>query len=289
MIEPDFKHIAIIGMGLMGGSLGQALMKFCPSISVTGIVRRKEAVAEVLDAGGAHECTTDMAAGLENADLVVLSTPVQSICTIGKSIIPFLKKGTVVTDMGSTKSVIVNTLTEVYPDNVHFVGSHPMAGSEKTSIRYADLNLFQDALCIVTPSSSVSECLSVRIARFWQSVGCRVRTMSPADHDMLVSAVSHVPHLVASLLVNFAKSIETGTCSSLELASTGFSDTTRIAAGSAEVWKDICVTNKQNIVEQLDKCATMLADLSKMLKKDTIDDIVAFLDNARIIRQSLDK
>jgi len=113
--------------------------------------------------------------------------------------------------------------------------------------------------------------------------------MSAADHDKLVCAISHIPHLVASSLVNFAESIQTDEFSSLELASTGFGDTTRIAAGSADVWKDICMTNKQNIVSQLDKCATMLSDLSNMLKCDAMDNVVAFLENARIIRQSFDK
>ncbi|RJP60208.1 MAG: prephenate dehydrogenase [Candidatus Auribacter fodinae] len=287
--EPDFKHVAIIGMGLMGGSLGKALIKYSPSTFVTGIVRREEAVQGVLDAGAAHECTTDIPSGLAQADLVVLSTPVRSICSIGKAIMPFLKKGCILTDMGSTKSIIVEELTEVCPENVYFVGAHPMAGSEKTSIKYADADLFRNALCIVTPSPAVPSDLSCRVSRFWNVVGCKIKTMSAADHDKLVCAISHIPHLVASSLVNFAESIQTDEFSSLELASTGFGDTTRIAAGSADVWKDICMTNKQNIVSQLDKCATMLSDLSNMLKCDAMDNVVAFLENARIIRQSFDK
>lgn len=284
MSEPGFKNVAIIGMGLMGASLAKALIKWCPEITVTGVVRRPDAVTEVLAAGAAHQCTTDVKKGLADADLVIHATPVQVICKQGVEIMSFLKTGCVVTDMGSTKNMITHALEKACPDGIFFIGSHPMAGSEKTGLAHAFPELYQQSLCIVTPTDSVPDDVLNRLKRFWESVGCGVRYLSPNTHDLLVSAISHLPHLVAACIVRAAATVKTDSCSALELASTGFFDTTRVATGSSEIWRDICLTNKDNIIDHLDKCAMLITELKKLLKNNDADALVSFLEHAKAER-----
>lgn len=286
MSYPDFTHVTIIGMGLMGGSLGKALVRNFDHITVTGIVRRDSAVNEVINHKAAHLCTTNLEEGLAQADCVVLATPVEVLCSYAGYMAPYLKPGCVVTDMGSTKEKIVAVMTNELPDSVHFVGSHPMAGSEKTSIEHATSTLFEKSLCIVTPDESINKAALDAVIGLWESVGCRIRQMSPSDHDRLVAAISHVPHLIASCLVNAAADMRTESCTALELASTGFIDTTRIASGSPVMWQDICTSNKKSIVELLASFETLVAGLRKMIEHDRSPELLDFLTRAKDIRDT---
>lgn len=287
MKTDGFTHVSIIGIGLIGGSLGQALVKFCPEIQVTGIVRRPEMVEKVLTAKAAHKCTMDLASGVSSADLVVLAMPVDIICEYGKKIVPYLKQGCIVTDVGSTKTFIVDTLSAVMAPKAVFIGSHPMAGSEKTSLEYAHPEIFKNANCIITPVKSVDIRFAEQLKKFWEHVGCRVKLLSPDTHDMLVCAISHIPHLIAACLVNAADTVQSDSCSAIELAATGFKDTTRIASGSPDMWKSICFSNKNHIIHQLEHIEQMIRFLRSSLQDENNTEIMNFLKKARDIRDSL--
>ena len=282
-----FNTVTIIGMGLMGGSLGKALLKYAPDIQVTGVVRRPEAIDEVLQAKAAHSCTMNLEEGVADADLVVLSLPVLSICQFASKIAPYLKKGCVVTDMGSTKKTIVQRVTKALGADAVFIGSHPIAGSEKTGISSASGDLFCDSLCIVTTDNSEQKENGKRVRKFWEVVGCRVSHMDSETHDYLLSAVSHVPHLISAVLMHFSETISCRDLSALDLAGSGFRDTTRLAAGSAGMWADICLTNKSNLMTHLRHVIEQMNSFLHILDSEDKKGLIDYLEHARIMREKL--
>ncbi len=251
---------------------------------VTGIVRRENAIDGVLAHNAAHHCTTDLKEGLHDADLVILAIPVEKICDFAPKIAPFLKSGAIVTDMGSTKEKIVIAMDEALGDNAYFVGAHPMCGSEMTRIEHAFETLYNDALCIVTPDNNTDSNATRKVEQFWKSVGCRVIAMSPSEHDKLVAAISHIPHLVAAGLVNTAAQTRSEHNSSLDLASSGFIDTTRIASGSPEMWQDICTSNRKYIIDVLKHFEDIMRTLRIQIENQNINEILSFLKTAKDAR-----
>ncbi len=281
------KKISIIGMGLMGGSLGKAVMNYYPDAIVTGVVRREEMLGLVLDARAAHKSTMDIEIGVKDADLVVLSLPVEVICKIGSEIKPYLKSGAVMTDMGSTKGKIVKTLTDVVGDGAVFIGSHPMAGSEKTGLDNSKHDLFKDATCILTPLESTDTQLLNKLKFFWEKIGCRLMVMTPQEHDAQVAAISHLPHIVSAGIVSVANELNKQTKTVFDLIGTGFKDCTRIAAGSPDIWLDICVSNKKHICEQIKIFQNKIEDFREALIKEDTDTVMKFLTEAKEIRENI--
>jgi len=284
-----FKNVTIVGMGLMGGSLGKAIISRFNDVKVTGVVRRAEMIDSVLSRKAAHKCTTDLQKGISDADLVVLSMPVEVICQYGQKILPYLKDSAVVTDMGSTKTKIVEILSGVLGDKAFFIGSHPMAGSEKTGLENSYPGLYEDSICIITPVDKSPLYLVEKLKKFWENTGCRVVLLPPDVHDSLISAVSHVPHLIAAVLVNTASKIKSGGYTSLDFAGAGFKDTTRVASGSPEMWDDICITNKINIADQLQMVEIAIREIRKNILNENKDAILEFLTQAKRIRDLLIK
>ncbi len=287
MVDLGFRNISIIGMGLMGSSLGKALVKFCPCTRVTGIVRREEAVGQVVAQKAAHICTLSLADGLKDADLVVLSMPVEVICRFAGKIAPYLKAGCVVTDMGSTKKQIVDTVSATLAGKAVFIGSHPMAGSEKTGLDNAYPELFEGSVCIITPEKNIDKALTARLSRFWQNVGCRIKYIPPDEHDLLIAAVSHVPYLVASALVNFAGDIQSDNVRALDVATPLFKQTTRVASGSPQMWRDICLSNKTHILAVMQKLEENIKFVRETLLDEDEQAIKAYLHKAKSARDNL--
>lgn len=284
-----FKNITIVGMGLMGGSLGKFLVSQNKEITVTALVRRDNAIDHVLSHKAAHKCTTDIYDGIKDADLVIISTPVEIICEYGKRILPYLKRNVVVTDMGSTKDKIVKSMTVAIGEKAVFIGSHPMAGSEKTGLENSYPELFLNSLCVLTPLEESPVYLVEKLKLFWENVGCRVMQLPPDIHDYLISSISHVPHIVAAVLVNFASKIRSDIFSSLDFASSGFRDTTRIASGSPEMWNDICSSNSINIASQLEIVENMIHKIRNAIQNGDNDQVLKFLCESKNIRDLLIK
>ncbi len=277
-----FKRIAIIGVGLIGGSLGLAVKKRNLARVVVGIGRRSSSIREALRRGAIDIGTKDLAKGVAGADLVVIATPVCSITKIARAISGGLKEGAVLTDAGSTKGEIVMAVERCISPKAFFVGSHPLAGSEKRGVSFADKDLFKGSIVIMTKAKKTKSPAVKTLDKFWRSLGvARVVIKSPEEHDRIVAEISHLPHLAAVALINSADK------KSLEFAAAGFKDTTRIAASDPEVWRDICITNKKEILRSLEKYERCLARLKALIKKGRAEELYKEFARSKSIREKL--
>jgi prephenate dehydrogenase len=254
-----FRRVAIVGVGFMGASLGMAIKKKGLAKEVVGIGRHETSLREATDVGAIDESFLDFKKGIIGADLIVLATPVASILDI----LDFLGKehhrGCIVTDLGSTKSVIVERAEKVLHHSILFVGSHPLIGSEKKGPTYANAALYENASCVMTPTDKTNRLAKEKVKHFWTQLGAQVKMMTPNEHDEALAFVSHLPHLVAFGLM---KSIPD---QFLELAPQGLRDTTRIAASDALMWRDIALSNHKNILKSLDETVKVLSTIRKAI------------------------
>lgn len=238
-----WQKVTLVGIGLLGGSLGLALKRRGLAERVHGYVRRPASIAEGLACGVADAITLDLAEAVAGADLVVLCTPLAQMRGLVERMRPALAPGVIVTDVGSVKGLVVAELEPLCAaSQAHFVGSHPMAGAEKMGVRAARADLFEGATCVTTPTAKSEPEAVRRVKALWHGVGGKVLELSPALHDELVARCSHLPHVVAAHLVNLALAPDLPKEQPL-LCATGFRDTTRIASGSPEMWRDIAVAN----------------------------------------------
>jgi prephenate dehydrogenase len=277
----QFRKITIIGVGLLGGSIGLAVKRRKLAREVAGFVRRAASLKDCEKAGAVDFATTDLLAAVSNADLIILGTPLAQMRPLVKSFLPALKRGAVVTDVGSVKASVVRELESlVQKSGAHFVGSHPMAGAEKTGVAAARADLFVNAVCVVTPTKESDNVALKKTGRFWKSLGARVLELSPERHDLLVSRSSHLPHAVAATLANLVLHPSRPEHQSA-LCATGFRDTTRIASGSPEMWRDIALANRKNLAKSVD---AFIADLRKFqgaLAKSDAKAVARFFETAR--------
>jgi len=249
-----------VGVGLLGGSLGLALKRRGLADEVQGFVRRSSSVAECLALGVVDRCSRNLAEAVADADLVVLCSPVGQMATLFREMSRHLAPDCVVTDVGSVKSAPV---AEIEPlagaAGVRFVGSHPMAGAEKSGPAHARADLFDGAVCALTPTTASDPAAVDLIRRMWEAVGARVLPMNPVLHDDLVARSSHLPHVVAAGLANYVLS-PAHPREQAELCAGGFRDTTRVASGSPELWRDIALANRRHLSRVL---GVFIEDLSE--------------------------
>jgi prephenate dehydrogenase len=277
----QWRKVVLAGVGLLGGSLGLALRERALAAHVTGLVRRRQSIQECLKLGIAHTVTRNVAQAVEDADLIVLCTPLSQMEPLFSQMLPFVLRGTIVTDVGSVKRPVVVSLERVgRKKGIKFVGSHPMAGGEKMGAANARADLFENALCIVTPTATSDQSAVRKIEKLWKNVGSRVLNVSPVEHDRLVSGTSHLPHVLAAALSrhvlkpqSFAKSGP--------FCANGFRDTTRIASGSPEMWRDIALANRQHLLASLDGFAHELTGFVKSLKAADSAKLLEFFASAK--------
>ena len=278
------ERLTIIGAGLLGGSIGLAARAGGLAKRVSALVRRPESMADCQALGIADEVTLDPAAAVADADLVVLCTPISGMAGLAKRILPHLKPGTVLTDVGSTKQHLVAGLTPLCAETgAHFVGSHPMAGSEQTGPAAARAHLFDGAACVITPTDGTDAGALATVSAFWAGLGSRPVEMSPALHDRLVARCSHLPHLLASALAVSVLDPTHGE-QQAQLCSTGFRDMTRLAAGSPVMWRDIVGSNREDILAAIDEFADELGQLRGLIAADSLESIESWLQKAKAAR-----
>ena len=276
-----WNKIAIIGVGLLGGSLGLAVKRLRLARNVTGFARRAATVAEVRKLRAMDHCVLDLAAAVKDADLIVLCTPIAQMRSLVKLMLPSLKRGAIVTDVGSVKASVVRDLESlVAKAGAHFVGSHPMAGAEKNGVAWSQADLYEGSACVVTPTRRTNRIALQKIESFWKSVGGRVLRLDPAQHDALVSQSSHLPHVVAATLATVVldpkwPKEQAGLCA------TGFRDTTRIASGSPEMWRDIAVANRKQLRVALDGFVRELQQTQAILRRGRAEEIARFFETAK--------
>lgn len=242
-----FDKIAIIGVGLIGGSIGLAVKKRRLAREVVGVFRRPSTLRRALKHGAVDSGTLDIKEGVRGADLIIVASPVLTIPDIAKKALGFAKSGAIVTDAGSSKAWIVSEIEKTAKRcrGVHFVGSHPMAGSERAGVEAARSGLFEGAPCIVTKTGRTDGAALKTVAGFWRSLGAKVEVMSPAGHDRSVALVSHLPHIVAFGLAGAVPA------NFLKYGAEGFRDTTRVASSDPRLWADILFSNRAEILRSV--------------------------------------
>ncbi len=276
-----WEKVALIGVGLLGGSLGLALKRRGLAKRVHGYVRRSSSVRECLDLGMVDEATQDLLSAVKGADLVVLCTPLSQMRELAVGMAPALGRGALVTDVGSVKASAVRQVEPlVTATGACFVGSHPMAGSERMGARAAQPSLFNQAICVITPTPRSTPDAVHAVKTLWQSVGCEVLTLSPEVHDEFVSRSSHLPHVVAAELANYVLSPAYPREQAL-LCANGFRDTTRIASGSPDMWRDIAMANRKNLARVLGVFIEDLQELQLALERGDAKTIAEFFETAK--------
>jgi prephenate dehydrogenase len=231
--------------------------------------------------GALDEGYEQLAPAVRGADLVILCTPVGLLPTILRDIAPLLSPGTLVTDVGSTKRTLVASAEELLPTGVHFVGSHPMAGSEKRGVQFARADLYQNALCILTPTPRTNPDALAQVDQFWRELGMRTCRISPEEHDRRLADISHLPHATAAALVSLQED------PSLALTGKGFLDLTRIAGGDAGLWRDIFLDNRDNLLQSLQRLRTQLDTLTALLKAGDGPALQTWLEQAAQRREKM--
>lgn len=280
----QFQKISIIGVGLLGGSIGLAVKRRRLAREVAGYVRRPASLKDCEKAGAVDFATTDLFAAVSQADLVILCTPLAQMRALTEQFLPALKRGAIVTDVGSVKADVVRALEAlVKKSGAHFVGSHPMAGGEKMGVLAAKADLYANAICVVTPTKKSNAAAVGKLEKFWKSLGARTLRLDAAQHDLLVSRSSHLPHVVAATLAGLVLDPKQSK-QQAALCATGFRDTTRIASGSPEMWRDITMANRKNISRSVDAFVNELKKFQAALKKDDARAVETFFATAKARR-----
>jgi prephenate dehydrogenase len=284
------KKLAIIGLGLMGGSLGLAAKKKNVAERVSAYARREETRKAALDCGAVDEVFDNPADAVEGADIVVLCVPVLSSLDLVKQCLSSLPSNCIVTDVGSTKAGLARELEPVFADvEAVFVGSHPICGSEKTGIGNAGEDLYEGAVTVIAPEGGKELAPDVvsRLKQLWEGVGSRVIELDTEAHDRMIARTSHLPHLVASMLVAaVCRDMEPGLA---DLCGSGFRDTTRLAAGSEDVWHDIVKSNKESVALELAEFEKIIQQTRSMVEAGDFDGVKSFLASAQDLRARIEK
>jgi prephenate dehydrogenase len=280
---------AIIGVGLIGGSIGMALKKRT-DIKITGIGRHYHKLEKAFQLRAVDEITTDFCQGVKEADLVIIATPVEMISAMVKKLLPYFKEGAIITDAGSVKGPIVEEIEKMISGHrLFFVGGHPMAGSEQKGIETARPILFREAVCILTPTPDTSPSALKIVKDLWIKMGARVIKMSPLRHDEIVAVTSHLPHILAYSLVDvFDQTAKNDPNVSLMVAGS-FKDMTRVASSDPLLWSGICLKNKDNVLAAIEKFARILKEIEKLIGKKKQSKLLKKLAYTKNVRDNVFK
>lgn len=283
MTSPFFNRMAVIGVGMVGGSLAMAARRRGLAQTVTGIGRNLENLGEARRLGALDSFSTRLADGVSGADLVVLAAPVGSFLRIVEEIAPHLREGCLVTDVGSVKGDLVTGIEDRMPAGVFYIGGHPIAGGSCSGAVAARPDLFEGAKIVLTPTPRSPEPELARLEAFWERLGGHVVRMDPHEHDRVYAAVSHLPHLVAYALVN---AVGAGP-GYLEWSGKGFKDTTRIAGSPPAVWSDIFRLNRDNLLDALGRFEAEIGLFRELLKRSDFVSLATELGRAKEMRDRL--
>jgi len=272
-----FNKVAIIGVGLIGGSIGQIIKRKKLASTVVGVARHKKTLIQAKKQKAIDSGSTDIKI-IKGADLVILAMPVEIIIKLAPAISKIVRKNCIVTDVGSTKQQIVSKLHKIFP---YYIGAHPLAGSEKRGIANACDRLFVNSLCLLTPVRNTKPIALKKVKNFWQMMGARVKLVSPDKHDQTLSFISHLPHAAAFSLINCVPQ------GCLKFAAGGFKDTTRIAASNAEIWSDIFLSNRRNLLKAIALFQDNIAAIKSAISRKDKKALNGLLKKAKTKRENL--
>lgn len=284
----QFETIALIGIGLIGSSIAREIKDKGLAGSVTISTRSQETLkrAEALNLGDRY--TTSSAEAVKDADLVIISVPVGASGAVAAEIAPNLKPGAIVTDVGSTKGSVIAQMAPHMPPGVHFIPGHPIAGTEYSGPDAGFIGLFKGRWCILTPLPDTDEAAKAKLRTFWETLGSMVDDMDPEHHDKVLAIVSHLPHIIAYNIVGTADDLEAVTESEvIKYSASGFRDFTRLAASDPTMWRDVCLHNKDAILEMLSRFSEDLAYLQRAIRWGDGDKLFDLFTRTRAIRRSI--
>jgi prephenate dehydrogenase len=281
-----FDKVTILGVGLIGASFALALKKHRLCSEVTGYGRSERNLRKAKDKKIIDSFQLDPAKACDGADLVVFATPVGIFSGVAEKIRSTLKKNAVVTDVGSVKGKLVRDMEKLMPRDVFFVGGHPIAGSDRSGIDTAAAEIFEGAKCIITPTQSTDRSALEKVTALWKTFGSVIGLLDPDEHDRIYAAVSHLPHLIAYEIVNTVSDMNE---SYLAFSGQGFMDTTRIASSRPELWRDICILNKDNLLESIEIFKNNLDRVSQYLRAYDSESLERDFKRARTLREGIGK
>jgi len=286
--EDSFKYnrATVVGPGLLGASIAMGLKKKHMVKELWVWLRSEAKKDHCASSAWCDHATNNLQEAVVGSDLVILCTPVETITEQINQVSKWVNPRCIVTDIGSLKNTICSAAVEAFKDKESsFIGSHPMTGSEKSGLEYASSEILENKNCIVTPSSEDDPESFDKMKRMWEGLGMRVTKMSPTKHDQIVGCISHLPHVVASCLIN---TVEQKNFDQLYLCGDGLRDTTRIAAGNPEMWQQIILGNKETLVEMMDDMVDQLNGLKDAIAKSDKRSVGDFLEKAKVVRDELD-
>jgi len=287
-LTDKFGRVSIIGVGLIGGSIALAMRRLKLANEIIGLGRRIENLKQAKKLKIIDAWSLKPKEAVRNAELIILATPMRAMPELVKSIAQDFKPGAILTDVGSTKLKMIEKILPLLDEKVDFVPAHPIAGREKTGAKYADAELFKNRWTIITPTQRSSKKGVLRIKRLWLALGAKVEVMSPKDHDEILAYISHLPHIVAYGLVSAIWNKEQA-LPVLRFSAGGFKDFIRIAGSSPEIWRDICLENKDMIINALNQYQNQLEELKKMMVKEDGKGLEKVFSKSRQVKEKVEK
>ncbi|OJU30471.1 MAG: cyclohexadienyl dehydrogenase [Nitrobacter sp. 62-13] len=285
---PLFQRIALIGFGLIGGSIARAARAQSLAGEIIVTARSAKTRARVTELGVADRVVETNAEAADDADLVILSIPVGACGAVAQEIAPHLKPGAIVSDVGSVKGAVVRDMAPHLPASVHFVPAHPVAGTEHSGPDSGFAELFINRWCILTPPEGTDTAAVEKLRAFWTAIGARVETMTPEHHDLVLAITSHLPHLIAYTIVGTADELGEVTSSEvMKFSAGGFRDFTRIAASDPTMWRDVFLSNKDAVLEMLGTFNEDLSKLTRAMRRGDGEALFEHFTRTRAIRRGI--
>ena len=284
----SFERVCIVGLGLIGGSVGLAMKRSNISNQITGYARSNSTLERAIELGLVDKVEDNLKDAVNDCDLVILATPLSAFKKLVEEMSPFLKKDCIITDTGSAKLSVIEDLSGILPSNVEFVPGHPIAGTEESGPDAGFAELFDNRWCILTPTEDNSSHAIDLVKEFWESIGSKVEIMDPLHHDKVLAITSHIPHLIAFNIVGTANNLANITEKEVvKYSAGGFRDFTRIAASDPKMWSDIFTYNSEAVLEMLELFSNDLAKLkSAVIKKDS-DLLFSNFEKTREVRKNI--
>ena len=283
-----FARVSIIGMGLIGSSLARAIRLHMPTVRITGTDADAGVRERVRELGLVDDVADTAGAAVVDADLVVLAVPLGAFAAVGAEIAADLSAGAVVSDVGSAKQIVLDSLAPLMPADVHLIPAHPVAGTERSGPDAGFATLFEGRWCIITPPPGADEAAVARLSEFWARLGSKVDRMEPRHHDLVLAVTSHIPHLIAYSIVGTAADLEGVTRGEvIKYSAGGFRDFTRIAASDPTMWRDVFLTNRDAVLEVLGRVSEDLAVLQRAIRWGEGDALFQRFASSRDIRRAI--
>ena len=283
-----FEKVCIVGLGLIGGSIGLAIKRSNISNQINGYARSNSTLERAIELGLVDSVKDNLKDAVNNSDLVILATPLSTFRELVEEMSPFLKKGCIITDTGSAKLTVIEDLKDILPNGVEFVPGHPIAGTEESGPDAGFAELFDNRWCILTPTEDNSSNAVDLVKDFWESIGSKVEIMDPMHHDKVLAITSHIPHLIAFNIVGTANNLANVTEKEVvKYSAGGFRDFTRIAASDPKMWSDIFTYNSDAVLEMLDLFSNDLAKLKAAVIKKDSDLLFSNFEKTREVRKNI--